>query len=389
MQWRYAGPDRYGETKPDGDIMVEMMLAIRKLYKEQGGVFPEPILGLGIDKWMEGHEFSPANTAKVMNGYFLRDVTIGGKLYKAGHQVPAFAMLQADGSTASGNWLHAGSWTDEGNMMARRDKTQTPEQEKIGLFPNWSYAWPMNRRIIYNRASVDKQGRPVEPGQAGHPVARRQVGRRRGGRAAAIPAPNTPSSCRRTARARSSGQAAKTGPLPEFYEPMESPFEKHVFSAQRSNPVAFKAIGEVLAVADERFPFIGTTYRVTEHWQTGLMTRRCSWLVEAEPQVFAELDPELAKERGIGNGDVVRVSSARGNLLAKAIVTNRFQPMNANGKTVHMIGLPWHFGWLVPKRGGDSANLLTAAVGDPNSAIPESKAFMVNIEKMPDQDLPE
>ncbi|MEF2677454.1 MAG: formate dehydrogenase, partial [Bilophila wadsworthia] len=148
MQWRYAGPDRYGETKPDGDIMVEMMLAIRKLYKEQGGVFPEPILGLGIDKWMEGHEFSPANTAKVMNGYFLRDVTIGDKLYKAGHQVPAFAMLQADGSTASGNWLHAGSWTDEGNMMARRDKTQTPEQEKIGLFPNWSYAWPMNRRII-------------------------------------------------------------------------------------------------------------------------------------------------------------------------------------------------------------------------------------------------
>lgn len=136
------------------------------------------------------------------------------------------------------------------------------------------------------------------------------------------------------------GPGREDGPLPEFYEPMESPFEKHVFSAQRSNPVAFKAIGEVLAVADERFPFIGTTYRVTEHWQTGLMTRRCSWLVEAEPQVFAELDPELAKERGIGNGDVVRVSSARGNLLAKAIVTNRFQPMNANGKTVHMIGLP-------------------------------------------------
>lgn len=98
---------------------------------------------------------------------------------------------------------------------------------------------------------------------------------------------------------------------------MESPFEKHAFSAQRSNPVAFKAIGEVLAVADERFPFIGTTYRVTEHWQTGLMTRRCSWLVEAEPQVFAELDPELAKERGIGNGDVVRVSSAAATCLPR------------------------------------------------------------------------
>ena len=388
MQWRYAGPDRYGETKPDGDIMVEMMLAIRKLYKEQGGVFPEPILGLGIDKWMEGHEFSPANTAKVMNGYFLRDVTIGGKLYKAGHQVPAFAMLQADGSTASGNWLHAGSWTDEGNMMARRDKTQTPEQEKIGLFPNWSYAWPMNRRIIYNRASVDKQGRPWNPDK---PVIQWRDGKWVGDVVDGGGDPGTkyPFIMQKDGQGALFGPGREDGPLPEFYEPMESPFEKHVFSAQRSNPVAFKAIGEVLAVADERFPFIGTTYRVTEHWQTGLMTRRCSWLVEAEPQVFAELDPELAKERGIGNGDVVRVSSARGNLLAKAIVTNRFQPMNANGKTVHMIGLPWHFGWLVPKRGGDSANLLTAAVGDPNSAIPESKAFMVNIEKMPDQDLPE
>ena len=388
MQWRYAGPDRYGETKPDGDIMVEMMLAIRKLYKEQGGAFPEPILGLGIDKWMEGHEFSPANTAKVMNGYFLRDVTIGGKQYKAGHQVPAFAMLQADGSTASGNWLHTGSWTDEGNMMARRDKTQTPEQEKIGLFPNWSYAWPMNRRIIYNRASVDKQGRPWNPDK---PVIQWRDGKWVGDVVDGGGDPGTkyPFIMQKDGQGALFGPGREDGPLPEFYEPMESPFEKHAFSAQRSNPVAFKAIGEVLAVADERFPFIGTTYRVTEHWQTGLMPRRCSWLVEAEPQVFAELDPELAKERGIGNGDVVRVSSARGNLLAKAIVTNRFQPMNANGKTVHMIGLPWHFGWLVPKRGGDSANLLTAAVGDPNSAIPESKAFMVNIEKMPDQDLPE
>lgn len=166
-------------------------------------------------------------------------------------------------------------------MMARRDKTQTPEQEKIGLFPNWSYAWPMNRRIIYNRASVDKQGR------RGTRTSRSSSGATASGSAtwwtaAATPAPNTPSSCRRTARARSSGQAAKTA-APRVLRPMESPFEKHAFSAQRSNPVAFKAIGEVLAVADERFPFIGTTYRVTEHWQTGLMTRRCSWLVEAEP----------------------------------------------------------------------------------------------------------
>ena len=388
MQWRYAGPDRYGETTPDGDIMVEMLLAIRKLYKEQGGAFPEPILNLGIEKWMEGHEFSPANTAKVMNGYFLRDVTIGGKQYKAGQQVPAFSLLQADGSTASGDWLHTGCWTDAGNMMARRDKTQTPEQEKIGLFPNWSYAWPLNRRIIYNRASVDRQGRPWNPDK---PVIQWRDGKWVGDVVDGGGDPGTkyPFIMQKDGQGALFGPGREDGPFPEFYEPLESPFAGHVFSDQRSNPVAFKAKGEVLAPADDRFPFIGTTYRVTEHWQTGLMTRRCAWLVEAEPQVFAELDPELAKERGIENGDVVKVSSARGGLLAKAIVTTRFQPVVANGKTVHMIGLPWHFGWLVPKRGGDSANLLTAAVGDPNSAIPESKAFMVNIEKMPDKDLPE
>jgi len=145
--------------------------------------------------------------------------------------------------------------------------------------------------------------------------------------------------------------------------------------------VAFIAENEALAPADPKYPYIGTTYRVTEHWQTGLMTRRCSWLLEAEPQLFAELDPVLAKAKGINNGDKVNVSSIRGGVTATAIVTERMQPLKANGKTVHTVGLPWHFGWLVPKNGGDSANLLTPAAGDPNVGIPETKAFMVNIEK--------
>ena len=154
----------------------------------------------------------------------------------------------------------------------------------------------MNRRIIYNRAPWTSRAAPWNPDK---PVIQWRDGKWVGDvvDAAAIPAPNTPSSCRRTARARSSGRAAKTGRSPSLRTD-GSPFEKHAFSAQRSNPVAFKAIGEVLAVADERFPFIGTTYRVTEHWQTGGQTRTCPALNEAMPEQFVEMSVELAAEKG-------------------------------------------------------------------------------------------
>jgi len=126
-----------------------------------------------------------------------------------------------------------------------------------------------------------------------------------------------------------------------------------------------------------------TTYRVTEHWQTGVMTRHTDWLLELEPQIFVEMSKELAKEKGINSGDKVIVSSVRGKLWAIAIVTDRLKPFKVMGMTIHQVGLPWHYGWQWPKdgSGGDSANLLTPSVGDPNTMIPETKAFMVNIEK--------
>lgn len=380
MQWRYAGPKPYGAVKPDGDIMVELLTRIRELYK-RGGAFPEPLLQLGMDGWVDGHEFSPVKVAKILNGYFTRDVTVGGVAYKAGQQAPNFVAFQADGATAAGNWLHAGSWTEAGNMMARRQRTQTPEQERIGLFPNWSFSWPANRRIIYNRASVDKTGKPWNPDKAvirwdgkawvgdvvdggGDPGARHPFIMQTHGVGALF------------------GPGCADGPFPEYYEPMESPFKAHGFSKQTLNPVAWKAPGEILAQADPKYPYVGTTYRVTEHWQTGLMTRPCSWLLEAEPQNFVELDPVLAKAKGIKSGDMATISSARGSIKAVAIVTERLQPFKVNGKIVHMVGTSWHFGWFTPTDGGDSANLLTAAVTDPNVGIPESKAFMVNIEKV-------
>ena len=380
IQWRgQAAPPR-GTTKTDGEMMLALGERVRALYAKEGGAFPAPIQQFGLDTWKENNAFSSANIARIMNGRFLRDVTIDGKEYKAGQQVPAFAMLRDDGSTVCGNWLHGGSWTEQGNMMARRDPNRTPEQERIGLSPNWSFSWPANRRILYNRASVDKEGKPWNPDKA---VVQWKDGKWVGDVVDGGGNPGTrhPFIMQVHGLGALYGPGLLDGPFPEFYEPIESPFKAHGFSKQRVNPTAFMAKDEKYAAADPRFPYVCTTYRLTEHWQTGSMTRRSAWLLEACPQVFTEIDPVLAKAKGIKNGDTVRISSMRGTMTAAAMVTERIRPFESNGKTVHMVGLSWQFGWLTPKDGGDSANLLSGSVGDPNTGIPETKAFMVNIEK--------
>jgi formate dehydrogenase major subunit len=133
-----------------------------------------------------------------------------------------------------------------------------------------------------------------------------------------------------------------------------------------------------------RYPFVASTYRVSEHWQTGVMTRHQPWQLEMVPQLFIEISKELATEKGIHSGDRIRVTSARGKVIAVAAVTGRFKPFKVMGNTVHQVGLPWCFGWQFPEdgSGGDSANLLTPTIGDANTMIPETKAFMVGIEKV-------
>jgi formate dehydrogenase major subunit len=385
MQWRYVGPAPLGQAKPDGDIIYELFLKIRELYAKEGGAFEGPIKNLNWDI-SNGHAYDPHKVAKLINGYFLKEKTIGDKTYKPGDPVPAFALLAADGSTCSGNWIYCQSYTDK-NMAARRDKTQTPMQEKIGLYPGWAWAWPVNRRIIYNRASVDPEGRPYQPQKpviewAGDkwvgdipdgpwpPMADVEKGR-------------YPFIMNTEGFGQLFGPGRNDGPLPEYYEPLECPVAEHPFSGRLHNPTAliFKGPREERAVCDPRFPFVCSTYRVTEHWQTGVMTRYTPWLIEAEPQMFVEVSSELAKLRGFSPGEKLIVESARGKLWAMCIVTDRIKPFTVMGATVHQVGIPWHFGWVYPKDGGDSANLLTASVGDPNTGIPETKAFMVNVRK--------
>ncbi len=380
-QWRYAAARPLGNSRHDGQIMYDLFEKIRALYQKEGGKYPEPIKQLSTDLWVdEKKHFDPHKMAKLLNGYFLKDTTINDKTYKAGTLVPSFAFLQDDGSTSSGNWLYCGSYTEKGNMAARRDKTQTDMQADIGLYPNWSWCWPVNRRILYNRASVDSKGNPYAPQK---PVIAWEGDKWVGDVPDGGWKPGTrhPFIMRAHGLGQIYGPGLNDGPLPEFYESLECPFESQPFSKVLHNPTAISFDPDKIASCDPRYPFICSTYRVTEHWQTGVMTRWTPWLLEAEPQNFVEMSPELAKLRDIENGETVVVETVRGQIEAVAIVTHRVRPFTINNQTIHQIGVPFHFGWVHPKYGGDSANLLTPSVGDPNTGIPETKSFMANVRK--------
>jgi len=389
VQWRYAGPKPKGLCKPDGDIIYELALRLQEMYAKDKGAFPGPVLGLNIKDWGNGHDFDPHKVAKLINGYYLKDTVVKAAdgtetLMKAGSQVNGFPNLKDDGSTCSGCWVYCGGYTDKGNLYERRDKTQTPEQAKIGLFPNWTWAWPMNRRVLYNRASVDLNGKPYQPNK---PVLAWDGANKKwlidvvdgGGDAGA----KHPFIMQTHGLGALYGPGLNEGPFPEHYEPMECPVAEHPFSRQLNNPAALIFAGEEKkrAVCDPRYPFICTSVRVTEHWQTGVMTRWQPWLIETQPQMFCEMSEELAELKGIKNGEKVILENPRGETWAIAMVTRRLKPMTIMGTPMHLVAIPWHFGWVWPKEGGDSANLLTPSVGDANTSIPETKAFMVNVKK--------
>ncbi len=399
MQWRYQGPRPMGNSRPDGDIIMELGARLKALY-QKGGTFPEAIVNLKWDYLTNG-QYDPHKVAKEINGYFVRDVTVKGKTFRKGTLVPSFAFLQADGSTSSGNWLYCNSYTEKGNMAARRG--QKDAVNKIGLYPEFAWCWPVNRRIIYNRASVDLKGQPWDkeqwvikftgeqkdgkwtskkwigdvPDGGWYPMENPDGSKRTDSRYAFI--------MRKYGHGQIYGPGRADGPFPEHYEPLECPVSKNLLSDQFTNPTAvtYGTDEDTYKTCDPKYPIVGTTYRVSEHWQTGVMTRNQPWLLEMQPQVFVEMSEELAKLKGIKNGERVKVSSSRGSLEATAIVTRRMRPLKVEGTTVHLVGLPWHFGWSMPRSGAEkSANLLTPSAGDPNTRIPETKAFMVNVSRI-------
>jgi formate dehydrogenase major subunit len=386
VQWKYKACEPPGDAISIGDFIFKVMNRVKVLYKKERGVFPEPIDNLVWDYGDAKGNFDPFKISRAINGYFTRDVTIDGKDYKKGDVVPGFPLLQIDGSTASGNWIYCGMFSADGkNLGQRRGKE---DATGLGLYPNWGWAWPLNRRVLYNRASVDAEGKPWNPKR---PLLEWKDGKWAGdvpdggypplsdqekGKLPFIMAPD--------GVGQIFGPGLVDGPFPEHYEPLESPLVKNPMSATRFNPTV-KPISsdadKVSPAGDAKFPIVCTTYTCTEHWATGASTRWQSWLTEAMPEHYVEMSHELAKEIGVQNGEKVKVFSPRGEVHCVAMVTHRLRPFNVEGKTVHQVGMTFNYGWLFPKDCGDSANLLTPSVGDPNSHTPEYKAFMVNVVK--------
>jgi len=382
LQWHWPGASPPGEAKHDTWIMAQIFLRVRELYRSEGGVCPEPILNLSWD-YADPFEPHAAELAKEMNGRALATLYDPNDptkvLLEAGRQLPGFGLLRDDGSTMSGCWIYAGSWTEEGNMMARRDND---DSGKVGTFLNWSWAWPANRRILYNRASCDLQGKPWDPS--------RKLLEWDGERWAGFDVPDiSPTAAPATVMPfimTAEGTArlfARTllrdGPFPTHMEPFESPVENPFNRKLRGNPVAriFPHDVEQLGSSDE-FPFVATSYRLTEHFH--YWTKHNKVNATLQPEFFVEISEELAAERGVDKGGRVRIWNKRGQIWAKAVVTKRIRPLICDGKPVHVVGIPLHWGFMGAARKGFGPNSLTPFVGEANIDTPEFKAFLVNLE---------
>ncbi len=389
LQWHWKAAPPPGEAKTDIEIMALLYSHIRKLYEEEGGQYPDPVVNL---YWPYSNPEYPTSEelAKEINGRALvdlRDPNDPEKIIrKAGEQLSGFGEMRDDGTTLSGCWLYAGSWTQEGNMMARRDNS---DPTGIGQTLNWAWSWPANRRIFYNRASCDLNGKPFDPKRAlihwdgtkwtGADVPDFKIDEHpSNGMGPFIMNPE--GVARFFAR-----QGLAEGPFPVHYEPFESPLGYNPLFPENkkavSNPAArvFENDWAEFGTPDD-FPYVGTTYRLTEHFH--YWTKHVKLNAVIQPEQFVEIGEELAKDVGISHGDLIKVSSIRGYIKAKAVVTKRIKALDVDGKTVHQVGIPLHWGFVGVAKPGFLANTLTPFVGDGNSNTPEFKSFLVNVEKV-------
>ncbi len=387
LQWHWKGAEPPAEALPDPEIMAGIFLRMKAAYKKDGGAFPDSILNLTWN-YRIPESPSPDEIAREFSGRALADVVDpadGTKvLAKAGEQLAGFGQLRDDGSTACGNWIWCGAWTQAGNLMARRDNTDTGNGNTL----NWAWAWPANRRILYNRASADPAGKAWDP-------KRRVIGwngtRWTGGDVPDYGVDIKPEDNvgpfillpEGVARFFSVG-AMNEGPFPEHYEPMESPLDVNLVNPGNAkavyNPAARVFKGDLAQFGKPKdFPFVATSYRLTEHFHYWTKHTKSSAMLQ--PEQFVEISEQLAKDKGIAPGDRVKVTTPRGFIKAVAVVTKRIPVLTCNGQTVHTVGMPNHWGFSGVARKGYAVNTLTPFVGDANTNTPEYKSFLVNIEK--------
>ena len=368
IQWRYKAQEPYGDTRSDKWIVDKIFKATQKLYEDEGGAYPGPIVDM---VWDYGDEPDSAKIAMEINGYYVAD----------GKQITGFGdfVNSEPGDVAAGSWIYAGYFADESNPACQ---SRVKETEGIGSNLEWSWAWPANRRIVYNRASCDAEGNPwredVTPLKwDGSEWVRYDVADFN----AAVPPEDTAGKgfiMTPELQSRLFAPGMVDGPFPEHYEPWESVTNNPLHSVE-FNPCSQVWYPEDRGSAAD-YPYIATTYRVVEHYQSGAMTRNQPWLNEAMPEMFCEISPSLAEKIGVENGDMVEIENKRSKIQCKACVTPRVKPLMVNGEEKEIVGMPFHWGFMGLSTGA-SANDLTPTIGCANTTIPEYKAFICNIRR--------
>jgi formate dehydrogenase major subunit len=391
LQWKWVAVPTPGEAQLDQAILARIWLKVRDLYRAEGGKFPDPILNLSWNYTVPDNP-SLSEVAKEINGRAISDVEDKptNTTMKAGQQLPGFSWLRDDGSTLSGNWLYCGSWTEAGALTQRR---ATDDPSGLGIYPNWAWSWPMNRRVMYNRASCNIDGKPwdsTRPQIWWNEAQKKWVGND-------IPdfkADSAPKDHMGPFIMNPEGvgrlfvplAGMADGPFPVHYEPIESPLVNPLHPARSYNPVVkkFTTPMDKYGTPEQGYNIVCTTYRLTEHYH--YWTKNNQMNVQLIPEPFVEIPAELADELGIRGGEKVKVSSIRASYTAKAMVTKRIKPMQIGGKKVYQIGIPIHFGYRgIQEDAGriplQVTNLLSPTVTDPNAYTPEFKGFLVKVEK--------
>jgi formate dehydrogenase major subunit len=394
LQAHFKAADAPGDCRTDVWFTYQLGKRLKQLYANSQAPRDQGFKNLVFDyehedpKERQIGEPDARKLLKEMNGYYTAD---------PGKHVAGFAALADDGSTTCASWIYSGVFPAPERNLAANKQPDPPGQRGAQL--NWGYAWPANRRLLYNRASADPSGKPWSE--------RKKWVWWDGMKWTGYDVPDFATTKPPTAKATPGGIGLDAhsgtdafimkadgvgwlyvptglldGPLPTQYEPAESPVHNPLYKQQSSPVLKYwkDPANQLATVADPKFPFVMTTYRLTEHYLAGAMSRWLPWLAELQPELFVEISPELAQDKGIQNLDWVRVSTPRSHVRAKALVTRRLRPLQVDGKTIHHVGMPWHWGYegLVT---GDVVNELTALVGDPNVTIHEGKAFVCNIEK--------
>jgi formate dehydrogenase major subunit len=390
LQWHHKAVEPKGDSRSELDFVFKLGRRLKNLYaNEYASPRNWPIRDMAWDYPTHGPLQEPSAEAvlREINGYTVADRKV----------VKGYTDLKDDGSTACGCWIYSGCYAGDTNMTARRK----PYWEQDHIASEWAWVWPHNRRILYNRASADPAGKPWS--ERKKLVWWDEEKQNWTGFDEPDFIEKRPPSYRPSKEARGKetisgidpfimqadgkgwiyvATGLQDGPLPTHYEPQES-IAKNPLYGQQCNPERMEWMRKDnpyhQPYDDPRFPYLLTTYRLTEHHTAGGMSRWLSWLSELQPEMFCEVSPELAEERGLKNGEWATIRTMRGEIEVRVLVTKRIRPLRIKGKLFHQIGLPYHWSTKGLVR-GDAANDLIGFVADPNVSIQESKAFTGNIE---------